>query len=71
MVHIGPPQCVQLERLRRHSHRTEALLETEQEATWGFHQPCGKWLTGAWPTHGLANSRQNNPNHTSRDTTLL
>ena len=73
MVQIGSPQCVQLEKLRRHSCRTEALLKTEQEAAWNFRQSCGKWWTGAWPTQYSRPSRlpPNNPNHTSRVTTLL
>ena len=58
MVQIGHPQCVQLEQLRCHSCRTEVLLKTEQEATWDLHQSCGKWWTGTWPTHGLADARQ-------------
>ena len=53
MVQIGSPQGVQLEKLRRRSCRTEDLLKTEQKATWDFHQSCGKWWTGTWPTHGL------------------
>ena len=36
-VQIGFPQCMQLEKRRRHSCRTGALLETEQEAAWDFN----------------------------------
>ena len=62
-VQIGSPQRVQLEKLRRQSCRTEALLKTAQEAAWDFHQTCGEWwsgtvATGTWPTHGLADSCQ-------------
>ena len=58
MVQIGVPQCVQLEKLRRQSCRTEDLLKTEQEAAWDFPQSCGEWWTGTWPTYGLADCRQ-------------